>query len=213
MNKEILIQNLKILHSWGKINETNDNPGLEELIEICNKTGYTADRLLSSPLPSMRPEIEFLVMDCDGVLTNGEMIFTREGDEIKHFHAKDGLGIKRMHQQGIKTGIISAGRSTGLVERRAEMLGIPRVYVGRQAKWEVLQSWLQEENIATEKVAYIGDDLSDLPVMQQVGFSACPADAVREVKNYCSITLSRDGGKGCVRELIDDYLLSPRSSA
>lgn len=213
MNKEILIQNLKILHGWGKIDELTGNPGLGELIEACRKTGYTADRLLNSPLPSSPPGIEFLVMDCDGVLTNGEMIFTREGDEIKHFHAKDGLGIKRMHKAGIKTGIISAGSSTGLVERRAEMLGIQRVYVGKKAKWEVLQGWLQEENIAAEKVAYIGDDLSDLPVLQRVGFSACPADAVREVKNYCSVTLSRDGGKGCVRELIDDYLLFSRSGA
>lgn len=186
-----------------------------KLLELSDGTGYPTDVLLRVDL-SRRAAlggIRMLVMDCDGVLTDGKMIFTREGDEIKHFHAQDGMGLKRWHQAGGLSGIISAGRSSGLVERRAEMMHVNQVYVGKQAKWEVLAAWLAKLELQPHEVAYVGDDVSDLPVMERVGACFCPRDAVKEVRNQAQVVLSRAGGTGCVRELVEDYLLPAFSPA
>lgn len=180
-----------------------------KLLEMSDETGYPTDVLLRVDLSrrAALADIRMLVMDCDGVLTDGKMIFTREGDEIKHFHAQDGMGLKRWHQAGGLSGIISAGRSSGLVERRAEMMHVNQVYVGKQPKWEVLAAWLAKLELQPHEVAYVGDDVSDLPVMERVGACFCPRDAVKEVRNQAQVVLSRTGGTGCVRELVEDYLL------
>ncbi len=152
-------------------------------------------------------DIRMVIMDCDGVLTDGKMILSAEGDEIKEFHARDGMGIKKLHQAGIKTGIISAGREPRPIERRAKMLGIEHVYVGTEPKIEVLNEWLNKLDILPENVAYIGDDISDLPIIEVIGFSACPADAVTDVRQAVDLILPLKGGEGVVREWIDRYLL------
>ena len=151
--------------------------------------------------------ITTFIFDVDGVLTDGAMIFSKNGDEIKRFNAKDGQGIKQCRENGINTGIISAGISTGLVEKRAEMLGVKHVYVGKQPKLEILNDWLQELNLNFEDIAYIGDDITDIPILEKVGASFCPADAVSAVKQTAEVVLSLNGGAGCVRELIEDYLV------
>lgn len=151
--------------------------------------------------------IRMVVMDCDGVLTDGSMIYTAEGDEIKAFHAKDGMGIKQLKEKGILTAILSAGREPRPIERRAEILGIDKVYVGTEPKIEVLNRWLNELDILPENVAYIGDDISDLAVMEVVGFTACPADAVTAVRQAVDVILPLKGGDAVVREWIDRYLL------
>jgi len=125
----------------------------------------------------------------------------------ENFNAKDGLGIKHAMQEGLRTGIISAGVSTGLVEKRAAMLGIEKVYVGKNPKLDTLKKWLSEEQLEPKNVAYIGDDLSDLAVLKTVGLSACPADAAAELLQECDIVLKRKGGEGCVRELIEEHIL------
>lgn len=180
---------------------------VDELLVISELSGHSLSMLLNHRLNGEKADIKMLVMDCDGVLTDGGMTFTKNGDEIKKFNAKDGQGIKRAQKAGMLTGIISAGISTGLVEKRAEMLGIPLVYVGKRPKLEVLEDWLKELKLELSQIAYIGDDISDITILQKAGISACPSDAVRQVRNICDVVLSLDGGNGCVRELIDEHLL------
>ena len=103
---------------------------------------------------------------------------------------------------------ISSGFKGGAVKARASLLGINRCYVGREKKMAVLESWMEEMNIMLHEVGIIGDDVNDLPLIKVVGFSACPSDAVNVVKNHVDVILSLPGGKGCVRQLIDDFLLT-----
>ena len=215
---DTLLSNLKFLSKKGKIRipEASFNKVLkqenqltvDELIMISDMTGYTINALLNHKLDQDYPEVRFLVMDCDGVLTKGEMTLTKNGDEIKSFNAKDGMGIKKAQRSGMRTGIISAGISTGLVERRAEMLGVENVYVGKEEKLRILEDWLRELNLDFKDVAYIGDDLTDIKILKKVAVAACPSDAVTEVKEAANLILRTKGGEGCVRELIDEYLVT-----
>ncbi len=179
---------------------------LEELIGISTECGVPVAVLLETQMGKRFAAIRMLVMDCDGVLTDGGMIFTKGGDEIKRFNSRDGLGIKRTRESGLITAILSSGISTGIVEKRGEMLGVDHVYVGKEPKLTILENWMRQHNFGFEEVAYIGDDLTDLPVLERVGLSACPLDAVRRVRQACKVVLQRKGGEGCVRELIDNYL-------
>lgn len=218
MNKmNQLLNNLSYLIEKGKVELPEENLKavlsqekqltVDELLLIAELAEVSVSRLLERPLDKKTAGIKMLIMDCDGVLTDGKMIFTKNGDEIKHFNAKDGLGIKHAMKEGLRTGIISAGISTGLVEKRAEMLGIEKIYVGKESKLKILEGWLEELSLKPSEVVYIGDDLSDLPVLKAVGLAACPADAVREVRANADIMLTRNGGEGCVRELIEEHLL------
>jgi YrbI family 3-deoxy-D-manno-octulosonate 8-phosphate phosphatase len=184
---------------------------LEGLMQVAEKTSIPLEHLLLKDLAKREAirsrDIRMLVMDCDGVLTDGAMIFSKNGDEIKRFNAKDGQGIKAFRQQGKLTGIISAGVSTGLVEKRAEMLGVEHVYVGKHPKIEILQEWMKKLGLTFENIAYIGDDITDIPILKKAGASFCPADAISAVKQTAEVVLSLKGGEGCVRELIEDYLL------
>ena len=184
---------------------------LEGLMQVAEETSIPLEHLLLKDLAKREAirsrDIRMLVMDCDGVLTDGAMIFSKNGDEIKRFNAKDGQGIKAFRQQGKLTGIISAGVSTGLVEKRAEMLGVEHVYVGKHPKIEILQEWMKKLGLTFENIAYIGDDITDIPILKKAGASFCPADAISAVKQTAEVVLSLKGGEGCVRELIEDYLL------
>lgn len=147
-------------------------------------------------------EIELLALDVDGVLTDGSITYTSAGEELKTFNIKDGYGIKKVAQVGIQTAIITA-RNSPMVERRAQELGIHHLIQGCSNKWEALEALLKELNIAPEKVAYMGDDVIDLQVLQHIGLPACPADAVDEVQSACVFKSRLPGGKGAVRELCD----------
>lgn len=153
-------------------------------------------------------KIKLLILDVDGVMTDGGMIFSENGDQQKKFNTKDGMGIIETLKLGtVEIGIISSGFTGGLVHKRAEMLGIKRCYVGRDSKLAVLESWIEEMGITLEQVAIIGDDVNDLSIMRKVGFSACPTDAVELVKKQVDVILSLKGGQGCIREFMDNYLL------
>ena len=151
-------------------------------------------------------DIKLLILDVDGVMTDGGMYWTESGDQMKKFNTKDGLGILGLTKKGFKVGIISSGFTQIMVQKRAELLGITHCYVGQEPKLEILNAWCEALNIDLQQVAIIGDDLNDLAVMNKVGLAACPSDAVNEVKSACSIILSSKGGEGCVREFIDAYL-------
>ncbi len=151
--------------------------------------------------------IKLLILDVDGTLTDGGIYILEDGSQFKKFNSRDGMGIKLLQKAGVEVGIISNGKTTSMVKARADMLGMTKCYVGDAAKMDVLEAWMKEMGIGLDQVGMVGDDINDLPVMEKAGFSACPADAVEAVKKKADIVLQLKGGEGCVRELIDNYLL------
>ncbi len=186
-------------------------PSPDDLWRISRHFGISIDVLVSGQFEKIaaikEKDIRLLVMDVDGVMTDGGMYYSESGDEYKKFNVKDGMAIKKLPEKGISTAIISNGSNKSLIARRAVHLGIERVEVGTQLKLDVLKAWCAQLGIELSQVAYIGDDINDEPVMKAVGLSACPADAVDSVKRISQILLERKGGEGCVREFIDLYLL------
>lgn len=146
--------------------------------------------------------IRLLALDVDGVLTDGGVYVFEDGTEFRRFNIKDGLGLRRVLETGIQVAIISASVNQAIVNR-AEKLGISEVFLGSRNKVETLQHLCQRLNLSLEQVAYIGDDLTDLPVLKQVGLPCAPNDAVDEVKNSALLITTRDGGQGAVREVCD----------
>lgn len=149
--------------------------------------------------------IKLLLLDVDGVLTDGKLYFSEQGDEIKAFNILDGLGIKLLQQNGIKVGIIT-GRNTRLLERRAENLGISLVVQGREDKREAMMEILTELSIDMDEVAYMGDDLPDLPAILAAGLGMTVDNAHPLVKEKASWVSSKKGGEGAVREACDFLL-------
>ena len=155
-------------------------------------------------------DIRLLVMDVDGVMTDGKITYTSDGQELKSFNIKDGLGIKRAQASGIETAIIT-GRKSPMIEQRARELGIAHLVQGREDKLAALSDLVDQMNLSLDQVAYIGDDLPDLTAIESVKLGACPADAATEVKSKANWVSTRSGGDGCVRELCD-LLVSHKSS-
>jgi YrbI family 3-deoxy-D-manno-octulosonate 8-phosphate phosphatase len=186
------------------------HPLPDEIPLIAERFALTTDLLLKTDLEEREEQrskdIRLVIFDIDGVMTDAGMYYTEAGDEFKKFNAKDGLAVRRLNKRGIKTGIISHGFNTKLITRRAERLFIEHVEVSLVPKIETLKKWCEALNIAPANVCYIGDDINDEEIIKTVGFSACPADAVDTVKNIVNVVLSKKGGEGCVRELIDLYL-------
>jgi YrbI family 3-deoxy-D-manno-octulosonate 8-phosphate phosphatase len=186
-------------------------PTPNELVKIANYFNLSLDTLLTHTISQQNKiqdlDIKLLILDVDGTMTDGGMYFTENGDQFKKYNTKDGMAIKNITKNGIHVGIISHGHKTKVVKDRADLLGIQKVYVGREDKTTVLKSWCKELNISLSQVAYIGDDINDTKVMQEVGISACPADSVKIIKKVANIILERKGGDACVREFIDDYIL------
>ncbi len=153
--------------------------------------------------------IKLFAMDVDGVLTNGEIIYTASGEEIKIFNAKDGQGINLLTKNNFITAIITA-RETAIVSKRAKELDITEVHQGAKNKFEIIKLLMEKYKLELSEIAYIGDDLPDLCVLERVGLAFCPNDAVEEVKNICHFISSKEGGKGAVRE-ITDLLIKSKS--
>ena len=147
-------------------------------------------------------KVEFLVMDVDGVLTDGRIIYTDSGELIKGFDVTDGTGIKFWHRLGKSSAIIS-GRASTAVDRRAAELGIAYVFQGVKDKVPVLKELLGRLKLDHRQVVYIGDDLMDLPAMRMVGFPVCVAGARPELKEYAEYVTRAAGGCGAVREVIE----------
>ncbi len=150
--------------------------------------------------------IELLVLDVDGVLTDGGLYYSSEGEEIKKFNVKDGMAITEALRLGLKVGIISAASRSEVVEHRARLLGIEHCYVGKRPKEEVLEEWLYTFGLSFDQVAYIGDDINDCGILAKCGLGAAPADAVQQAREAAALRLRAKGGEGCVRELWDVYL-------
>lgn len=152
-------------------------------------------------------KIKLLVLDVDGVMTDGGMYYTESGDQFKKYNTKDGMAVQHLVKDNFQIAIISSGFKTEMVKARAELLGIQRCYIGRDPKIDILKSYCAELEIGLENVALIGDDINDLEMIKSIGLSACPSDAVNVVKSNVDIILSKKGGEGCVREFVDAYLL------
>jgi 3-deoxy-D-manno-octulosonate 8-phosphate phosphatase (KDO 8-P phosphatase) len=146
--------------------------------------------------------IKLLLMDCDGVLTDGRLWLTSDGDEQKAFHARDGQGISLLHRAGLQTGIIT-GRTSSAVDRRAQDLKMSYLRQYAKDKIKALEEILAEAGVTTDECAYIGDDVGDIPVMRRVGLAVAVSDAVEETKQAAQYITALRGGQGAVREVCD----------
>ena len=149
-----------------------------------------------------------LVLDVDGVLTDGQLYFDNQGNEMKAFCTRDGLGLRALQSQGTELALIT-GRQSEIVAQRAAQLGITRVYQGRNDKLNAFNDLLSDTGMDEQKVCYAGDDWLDIPVLDRVGLSVSVADAHPVVKNRVHWVTSLGGGKGAVREICD-LLLAAR---
>jgi 3-deoxy-D-manno-octulosonate 8-phosphate phosphatase (KDO 8-P phosphatase) len=158
-------------------------------------------------IEAIAKNIKLLILDVDGVLTDGSIILDNEGNEFKSFHVRDGHGIKMLHKAGIKVGIIT-GRHSKVVERRAQELGITEVYQRCHIKSVAYEHLLEKMGIDDREVAYIGDDIVDIAIFKRVGLSVAVADATEETKAEAMIVTENRGGRGAVREICDLILKS-----
>ncbi len=152
-------------------------------------------------------DIQLLVLDVDGVLTDGSLIINADGSESKSFNTLDGHGIRMWQRAGFKVVFLS-GRPSDPTKCRAEELEIDHVFQDCHNKLEVFEDLLKELGLSADKAAYVGDDLPDLPVIRCVGFGVAVANAVDEVKQYADYVTTRRGGDGAVREVIEYILKS-----
>ncbi len=156
-------------------------------------------------MKSKLDKIKLLLMDVDGVLTSGKIIYNSAGEEIKEFHVQDGMGITLARLGGLKTGIIT-GRISEMVKKRAEELKFDVVSQGSFNKLPEYKKIKDELGYEDEEIAYIGDDVLDLSILKRVGFSATVANARDEVKAICDYVSIAPGGDGAVREIVDKIL-------
>jgi len=151
--------------------------------------------------------IKMLILDVDGVMTDGSIIIDNNGNELKRFNVRDGHGIKMLQRAGIQVAIIT-GRISDVVNKRALELGITEVYQKVFRKSRVYEELLEKYKLGDENVAFMGDDIVDVELLKKAGLSAVPADADEEAKKYADIEMKNNGGRGAVREFTDMLLKS-----
>ena len=151
--------------------------------------------------------IKLVIMDVDGTLTDGAMYYSARGEELKRFNTRDGMGITLLHRGGIQTAIITSENSD-IVLRRAQKLGITEVVLGSHDKTATFHDISRRSGLDAESIAYIGDDVNDLHVMQLCGLSGCPSDAVNAIKSVAHMVSSFPGGNGAVREFAEFILIA-----
>jgi 3-deoxy-D-manno-octulosonate 8-phosphate phosphatase (KDO 8-P phosphatase) len=155
-------------------------------------------------------KIRLLVMDVDGVLTDGRMILSERGDELKAFHTHDGIGLALAKRAGLWTAMVT-GESSPIAKVRGGKLGVDSVVLGARRKREAVEALRAEFDVAADAVAFIGDDLLDIPAMQVAGLAVTVADAPAPVKAVAHVVTRARGGHGAVRELIELLLRAQRS--
>lgn len=146
--------------------------------------------------------IRLMCFDVDGVFTDGGIIYSSSGEELKIFHVQDGYGLAALAKSGVHTAIIT-GRSSAVVERRASELRFTHCFQGVQDKKALIEQLAAEHKLGLECVGHMGDDLPDLPALETVGFACCPSNAVAPVKAVSHYETSKNGGQGAVREICD----------
>ena len=154
---------------------------------------------------ALLPQITTFIFDVDGVLTNGKVLITSEGDMYREMDTKDGYALKCALDQGFKVCIISGGTNEG-VRNRLRALGIYDIYLGAHQKGEPFQDLLDSYELSPDEILYMGDDMPDIEVMEQVAVAACPQDAVADVKAVSNYISHKKGGEGCVRDIVEQTL-------
>lgn len=149
--------------------------------------------------------ITTFIFDVDGVLTDGSIMVTTEGELYRAMNIKDGFALKTAVDEGFHICIISGGSNEG-VRKRLQGLGIHNIYLGAKHKTDILKKFFAEEGILSDNVLYMGDDIPDFAPMNMVGLPCCPQDAVPEIKNICKYISHKKGGKGAVRDVIEQVL-------
>ena len=149
--------------------------------------------------------VRAFVFDVDGVMTNGKVMITSEGEMYREMDTRDGFALKYALLKGFKIGIISGGTNEG-VRKRLELLGVNKVYLGIHEKDIAFDDFVSTFNINPDQVLYMGDDVPDVPVMKKVGVSTCPQDAVSDVKRVVDYVSHKKGGDGCVREIVEQVM-------
>jgi len=149
--------------------------------------------------------ITTFIFDVDGVLTDGTVTVTTKGEMLRTMNIKDGYAIKTAVDQGFKVCAISGGSNEG-VRLRLQGLGVTDIYLGAQNKIEQMNEFLHNYDIKLENVLYMGDDIPDYPTMKLAGLPCCPQDAAPEIKEICSYVSHKNGGKGAVRDVIEQVL-------
>ncbi len=158
-----------------------------------------------SDYTQLAANITVLALDVDGVMTDGTIVYADSGEEIKAFNVKDGLGLTLLQNNGIDVVIIT-GRSSEVVSRRAQELGIETVIQGREDKRMALTELMTQRQLTPAQVAYMGDDLPDLGALQLAGLGACPADAVQAIRDAADWVGTHQGGQGVIREFAEMLL-------
>jgi len=175
------------------------------ILNSMNKTNLSEDILRRAR------RVKLLLMDCDGVLTDGRLYFSENGEELKVFHVRDGQGLALWHKAGFRSGIITGRDARKILEKRAAELGIHYIKVLSQDKTKDFEAILRSEKIGAEEVAYIGDDVGDICLMEKVGLPVAVADAVAELFPFIIYRTEKNGGLGAVREVVDLLLYAKTS--
>ncbi|HMQ05222.1 MAG TPA: HAD hydrolase family protein [Pyrinomonadaceae bacterium] len=168
--------------------------------------------VVGGPLLLLASRVKLFVMDCDGVLTDGRLYFSANGEAMKVFNVRDGQGIVNWHRAGFSSGIISGRKSDAILKARADELEIKYIRAGSKNKTADFAEIIADAGVAAEEAAYIGDDIPDIPLMNIVGFPVAVADAVPEVIEAAAYVTKAKGGEGAVREVID-LLLSAKAES
>jgi 3-deoxy-D-manno-octulosonate 8-phosphate phosphatase (KDO 8-P phosphatase) len=150
-------------------------------------------------------KVKLLVLDVDGTLTDGKLYIDHKGNETKSFYAQDGAALKMLMNAGIKVALLSGRRSLS-VEKRAQELGIDDLYQAVEEKFTVLGNLMKKYNVSLSEVSFVGDDITDLPLIRQVGYSFAPANARQIVKQFSHYVTESNGGEGAVAEACEKIL-------
>ena len=150
-------------------------------------------------------EITTFILDVDGVLTNGKILVTSKGKMLREMNTKDGFIIKYALDKGFKIFIISGGTNKGVKERLKD-LGIEEIFLGEHTKKDTYDKLIKKYNLKKNEIVYMGDDIPDIPVMKKIGLPCCPNDAVPDVKQISIYISKKNGGQGCVRDIIEQTL-------
>ena len=161
--------------------------------------------LTADQLAQRAARLSWLLFDVDGVMTDGRLYYGADGEQLKVFEVRDGLGLKLAQRAGLKVGILT-GRESKALAVRAKELGIDTLLMDRVDKGPAFLQFLDRNGVAAERVAYIGDDLVDLPVISRCGLSFAPANAVPEVRERVDRVLTQKGGRGVAREMVEVVL-------
>lgn len=149
--------------------------------------------------------ISTLIFDVDGVLTDGTLILTPDGEMVRTMNTKDGYAIKLAVKKGLRIAVITGGRDS-MVEKRMRYLGVTDIYLGSENKLDSFEDLVFSYDLKPEEILFMGDDIPDLEVMSRVGLACCPNDAVADIRSICEYISPADGGRGCVRDIIEQTM-------